>query len=120
FTFQAGVSTGRTSTDNCAVVANHPELLTTSTSATPLGYCHVDSPFLTGVKGLSSYTIPKVDVQISGSFQSNPGPLVQAIYNAPTALVAQSLGRPLSGGAANVQVNLITPDASGVIYGDRV
>jgi hypothetical protein len=128
-TLQGGVSTGRTSTDNCAIVAQHPELLWTAQTAIPLAYCHVDSPFLTQVKTLGSYTIPKVNVQFGASFQSNPGPLVQATYNAPTAQVAQSLGRPLSGNAANVQVNLLGSNAlavtpttatAGVLYGDRV
>ena len=115
-----GVSTGRTSTDNCAIVAQMPELIATATTATPLGYCHVDTPFLTQVKALSSYTIQKIDVQVGGSFQSLPGPLVVSNYNAPNASVIPSLGRPLSGGSANVTVNLYTPDASGAVYGDRV
>src|SRR5438128_1306435 len=44
-TLQGGVSTGRTSTDNCGVVLQHPELITTATTAMPLSYCHVDAPF---------------------------------------------------------------------------
>jgi Carboxypeptidase regulatory-like domain len=115
-----GVSTGRTSTDNCAIVSQMPELIATATTATPLGYCHVDTPFLTQIKALSSYTIQKIDVQVGGSFQSLPGPLVVSNYNAPNASVIPSLGRPLSGGSANVTVNLYTPDASGAVYGDRV
>jgi hypothetical protein len=79
---------------------------------------------------MGSYTIPKVDVQIAGSFQSNPGPLVQATFNAPGALAAASLGRALSGGGArNVQLNLLKSNAlaeapatasAGLLYGDRV
>ena len=117
---QGGVSSGRTSTDNCAVVAQLPELIATNVSATPISYCHVDTPFLTQVKGFGSYLIPKVDVQVSGSFQSIPGPLIAALYNAPNALVVPSLGRSLSGGSANVTVNLMTPDASGAVYGQRM
>jgi Carboxypeptidase regulatory-like domain len=125
---QAGVSTGRTSTDNCEIVAKLPEVFSNATTALPADYCHVDSPFLTQVKGMGSYTIPKVDVQIAGAFQSNPGPVAQATFIAPSALAVPSLGRALSGGA-NVQVNLLKSNAiaetpgtatSGVIYGDRV
>jgi len=128
-TVQGGVSTGRTSTDNCDVVAKLPELISTATTALPLGYCNMNSPWLTQVKALGSYTVPKLDVQVGGSFQSNPGPIVQATFNAPTALAAQSLGRPLSGNAANAQVNLFgsnalaatpTTASAGALYGDRV
>jgi hypothetical protein len=77
FRVQAGVSSGRTSTDNCEIVAKLPELIATDTTALPSEYCHVDSPFLTQAKAMGSYTIPRVEVQISGAFQSNPGPLAQ-------------------------------------------
>jgi len=117
---QGGVSTGRTSTDNCAIQTQLPELIATTTTATPLSYCHVNTPFLLQGKGFGSYTIPKWNVQVSGSFQSIPGPLVAANYNAPNALVVPSLGRPLSGNSANVTVNLMTPDASAAVYGERM
>ena len=113
---QGGMSTGRTSTDNCDVVAAVPESATAGTSNSPL-YCHVDTPFLTQVKLLGSYTVPKIDVQISSTVQSLPGPNITANYVASNALIQPSLGRPLSGGAANVTINLISP---GVMYGDRI
>ena len=109
---QGGLSTGRTSTDNCDLVEQLPELA----AATPLGYCHIDTKFLTQVKFLGSYTVPRIDVQVSGSMQSVPGPEVQANFVASTALAAQSLGRPLSGSAPNVTVNIVQP---GSMYGER-
>jgi Carboxypeptidase regulatory-like domain len=109
---QGGVSTGRTSTDNCEVLAKLPE-------SNPLGapYCHVDTPFLSRWAALASYTIPRVDVQVAGTFQSTPGPQIAANYVATNAIVSPSLGRPLSGGAANVTVNLVAP---GDMYGERL
>jgi hypothetical protein len=105
---QGGVSSGRTTTDNCQVAAkvDNPSLL----------YCHVVEAFQTQVKFLGAYTIPRVDVQLGATFQSFPGPPLAANYNAPNALVQPSLGRPLSGGAANVTVNLVEP---GTMYGER-
>ena len=58
----------------------------------------------------------QADVTVAATFQSVPGPQVAANYTAPNALVQPSLGRALSGGAANVTVNLIAP---GALYGDR-
>jgi hypothetical protein len=83
----------------------------------PLQYCHLASGFLTQFRGVGSYQVPKIDVELSASFQSKPGVQLAANYNVPAAVIAQSLGRLPSGGVANVTVNLIEP---GTLYGDRV
>jgi hypothetical protein len=80
-------------------------------------YCKVSSGFLKQARGLATYVIPKVDVQVSGIFQSKPGPALLANYAVPTATAALTLGRPLSGNAPNVTVNLIEP---GTLYGNRI
>jgi hypothetical protein len=121
---QGGLSSGRTTADNCEVAAKLPEILTgfpvlndPNTSAQfPAQYCHQQSPFLTQVKFLGSYQIPKVDVLISGALQSVAGPQVIGNFVATNASVLPSLGRPLAGGAANVTVDVVPP---GAMYGDR-
>jgi hypothetical protein len=129
--FSGGVSTGRRTTDNCEIVAKLPEmLLGRAGGAQPLNlgdnnpnvwlpsqWCHQEEPFLTQVKAFGSYVVPRVDVQIAGSFQSIPGPMVHANFIATNAAVAPSLGRPLSGGVANVTVNVVAP---GAMYGERL
>jgi len=130
FTFAGGTSTGQTVADNCDVRARLPELATTTTgtsafgagltgsAVTPLSpYCHVAYGVLTQLRGLSSYVVPRLDVQLAATFQSKPGALLAANYAAPNADVAPSLGRNLSGNAANVTVNLVEP---GSLYGDRI
>jgi len=122
---QGGTSTGRTITDNCELLKNVPEPaesrgnsgLVTTAAVRPLEFCHNATNWLTQVKFLGSYTIPRVDVLVSGTLQNLPGPPILANYNLPTAVAAQTLGRPLSGGAANVSVGLINP---GTVYGDRL
>ena len=106
---QGGLSTGRTMTDNCDVVAKIDNPSTR--------FCHVETSFLTQVKFLGSYNVPKADVQVSGTFQSIPGPQILATYVATNAQVAPSLGRSLSGNAQNVSVALVEP---GTMYGDRL
>jgi len=125
-----GTSTGQTASDNCAVRAHLPELSTATTGTSPFGagligsavtplspYCNVDYGWLTQFRGLSTYLVPKLDVQLSATFQSKPGALLAANYAVPNAEVASRLGRNLSGNAANVTVNLVAP---GTMYGDRI
>ena len=37
--------------------------------------CHVAEPWLTQVRGLTTYVVPKIDVQLAASFQFKPGTL---------------------------------------------
>ena len=130
FTVIGGTSTGQTVADNCGVRARLPELATTATGTSGFGaglntsavttvspYCHVAYGMLTQLRGLASYAIPKIDVQLAATFQSKPGAMLAANYAAPNSVVAPSLGRDLSGNAANVTVNLLAP---GTMYGDRI
>jgi hypothetical protein len=128
-----GLSTGKRTMDNCEVVAKLPEMLLSmqnlATAAgvgagglttnvwQPDGFCHQEEPMITQLKGFGSYILPKIDVQVSATFQSIPGPLIAANYNAPNAAVIPSLGRPLSGNQANITVNLVEP---GDMYGERL
>lgn len=82
----------------------------------PAQYCHQQAPIQAQVKFLGTYTIPKIDVLIGGALQSVPGPQIFGNFVATNAVIAPSLGRPLSGNAANVTVNVVEP---GAMYGDR-
>jgi hypothetical protein len=116
---QGGFSTGRTSLDVCDIRSVLPEL----SVATPFvvnqtnPQCHIDSKFLTQVKLLGTYTVPRIDVQLAATLQSLPGPHILANYVATNAIIQPSLGRPLSGGAANATINIVEP---GQMYGERL
>jgi hypothetical protein len=119
---QGGTNTQRETTDNCDVVTQAAAEPPARGSGVPAYnpsqlYCRVEGAFLTQLKLIGSYTVPKVDVQVTASLQNLPGPEILANYVATNAVVAPSLGRNLAGGASNVTVNLIEPRS---MYGDRV
>jgi hypothetical protein len=125
---QGGLSTGRTAADNCEILAKVPEGGVTAQQGVTNGllpiagsvavpFCHQQTPYLTQFKLLGTYTIPRVDVQFSTTFQSIPGPQISANLVVLNAAVAPSLGRNLAGNAANVTVPIIAP---GTLYGDRL
>ena len=127
---QGGTSTDRRSTDNCELISRVPEIGVPGTTlaptagapptvgaAMPVPFCKAEGTFLTQLKLLGSVTVPKVDVQVSASFQNLPGPEITAQYVASLAEIQPSLGRVLSGGARTVTVELIEPRS---MYGDRV
>lgn len=112
--FQGGMATGVTRNESCSVRALLPE------TAAVNPYCDTSTGFVTRYTGLGSYTLPKVDVLISGTFRSDQGGQLAANLVVPGTAgtpLAQSLGRPLSLAAPNVTVNLVEP---GTLYGDRV
>jgi hypothetical protein len=122
--FQGGTSTGQNVADACDTRASLIELnanigagLVGSMVNPTSPYCHVAYGVLTQLRGLATYTVPRIDVQVSGVFQSKPGALLAANYAVPRADIAQSLGRLPAGNVTNVTINLIEP---GSLYGDRV
>ena len=126
---QGGVSTGKTVTDNCAITRTFPQVTVpaavgspaiasppaaTSIQTTSTLFCRVDTPFLTQVKFLASYSLP-LDIQVAGTVQSIPGQLITASSTYASAQIAPSLGHALSTPTATV--NLVAP---GSVFGDRL
>ncbi|HKF66583.1 MAG TPA: hypothetical protein VKB36_08640, partial [Vicinamibacterales bacterium] len=131
-----GLSTGHQTTDYCDVedpakAGNNAlvEMLTFSPAlGVPAGAlsssaCHMAQKWLTQIKFLGSYTVPKVDVQLGASFQSIPGIEYFALYSAPNTDLARpvasgGLGRLPTNGVATgtTVVNLLPP---GTTYGPR-
>jgi hypothetical protein len=89
-----------------------------------------ESGWQTNVKGLATYTVPKIDVLISGTFRSlpypgNEFPSVQSqslsgqvlALNIPGVVNTTSLGRPFGSGQVVEFLNIVEP---GKLYGDRL
>ncbi len=137
---QGGFSSGNVVEDNCGVATAHPEVnIFGAWGGTlsffdafqpglwqwPVAYCHRESGWLTNVKGLATYTVPKVDVLVSGTFHSLPYPGSNFPSVTSQSLVAQtfvvfsqtSLGRFFANGSPVAPLQLVQP---GAVYGDRL
>ena len=87
---QGGLGTGRQVTNDCEIVDELPEMLhtffgnPTRASSSPRGRSSAASRTTGSARqfqGLAAYTIPKIDVQISGTLQNLPGAVVASNAN---------------------------------------
>jgi len=119
-----GTSTGRAIVNTCSTAQLYNQvsvgLVTAELGPDPRGCNNVD-PFQTTVRGLASYTIPKIDVLISATVRSQPGLQLTANWSAiPNSVIAAALGHlPVGATATGTTTinNLI--DNSQKIWGDR-
>jgi len=133
----AGISFGKWMADNCDIVtrfhgevtaSNSLQTFAVSTQGFNVGaltfssgpsvstsFCHLETPVLTQGKVFGSYTLPW-DFQVSGVFQSLPGPMILANAAFTSGQIAPSLGRPLAAAAA-VTINIVKP---GTLWGPRL
>jgi hypothetical protein len=126
FNLQGGTSTGRGVRDNCEITAKVPELLLSGFPATwqQASACHVTEPWLTQIRGLAAYVIPRVDVQLAASFQFKPGTLGLGGNDSASNGNSVNANYVVTSGVAGIpllnnqqSVNLLTP---GQLYGDYV
>ncbi|HXH25342.1 MAG TPA: carboxypeptidase regulatory-like domain-containing protein [Vicinamibacterales bacterium] len=108
---QGGFNTFKTDSDSCDLRRKIPE------SAPTNPWCDTSTGWVTRVTALGTYTIPKVDVQVAGTFRSDQGASLAANWVAPNSATV-GLDRPFAGVAGQtITVNLVEP---GTLYGDRV
>jgi hypothetical protein len=93
-TLQIGTSTGRKIIDRCDTITKVDQptiavgaVLQQSTA------CYSKEPFLTTLRGLASYTVPKIEVRVSGTFRSQPGDGATATWIVPNTVIQSALGR---------------------------
>ena len=109
-TFQFGTSTGRGVQDTCATS-------TRIDSPDPRNCREVD-PFRTTIRGLGSYTIPRVDVLVSATIRSEPPDELDAEMPVPNSVVRQLLGRLPRGASPNGNTTIDLHDSEHRIFAD--
>jgi hypothetical protein len=124
FNVQGGTSTGRGVRDNCEITAKVPEALLVAGTWQQLSSCHVAEPWLTQIRGLATYVVPKVDVQLAASFQFKPGTLGLGGNDAASNGNSVAANYVVTNAAAGIpllnnqqSVNLLLP---GELYGDYI
>jgi hypothetical protein len=108
---QAGTSSGRAVTDNCAttVLIDSPD---------PRNCRNVD-PFQTTLRGSVTYTLPKVDVLVSATMRSQPGIALAANWLVPNTVVQGLLGRLPPGALSTGTTTVAILDNDHRVYGPR-
>ena len=123
---QGGTSTGRGVQDSCEVETGRYGRPFRIVDGTPA--CSFTEPWLTTFRGLATYTVPRVDVQVSAIVRSQPnaqpggdvatnGASRSANFTMNAAQFLAATGRPLRPGVTSETVNLLL---QGDVYGERI
>jgi hypothetical protein len=127
-TLQGGFTSGAGLRDLCDIWAAVPEDMTQLGVNRRVDACRIEEPWLWNWRGLVSYIVPKVDVQVSGILRSqaniqatndpaSSGLSQSANYFETNAAVMAALGRPIAGGATTTTLDLAR---LGEVYPDRL
>jgi hypothetical protein len=121
-TLQVGTSTGGAVVDTCATVTAFNNVGAAGAEAGPdTRGCHNVDPWQTTVRGLASYTIPKIDVLISGTVRSQPPLQLTASWVVPNSVISAALGHLPAGATATgtTTLNLLPLADSNKLYADQ-
>jgi hypothetical protein len=130
-TLQIGTTTGRSVEETCAISAasdvtvaallapGRGETLTNSGTIKDLRNCDDVDPFETTVRGLASYTIPKIDVLVSGTLRSQPSLERRATWQVPNSVIQTITGRLPPGGLASGITSIEILDNDHRLYADN-
>jgi hypothetical protein len=120
-TMQLGTGTGREVEDNCEIDRIVDPSVGTNVTTKNLHGCRDVEPWLTTLRGLASYTIPKIDVLVSGTFRSQAGAERIANWNVPNSVLSTPalLGRIPPGGVATGNTTIALLDNDRRLYEDR-
>src|SRR5687768_13584473 len=100
-----GTQTGRRVDDRCHVQKNYGN--------PNLRNCRDSDPFQTTIRGLGSYTVPKIDVLISATVRSQPPAALGANWQVPNTVIRELLGGVVPPGFnvnGNTSINLTDSD----------
>jgi len=121
---QFGTQTGRSIEDTCEMAqvldsTAAPTLLTNASTIKDLRNCRDEDPFQTTIRGFASYTIPKVDVLVSGTVRSQPPLERVANWQVPNSEILRITGRLPPGATAGGNTTIDILDNDHRLYADN-
>jgi len=127
-TLQGGFTTGAGTRDQCDIWAAVPESMQALGVNPRVDACRIEEPWLWNWRGLVTYVVPKVDVQVAAIMRSqaniqatndpaSSGLSQQAQYFETNANVLAALGHPIAGGGTTTTLDLAK---LGQVYPDRL
>jgi len=126
-TVSIGTTTGRSIVDTCATATSYNQfsgITNADLGPDPRG-CHNEDPFQTTVRGLATYTVPKVDVLVSMTVRSQPPVTIgttagtSASWIVPNSVVQAALGHLPVGALANSTTTIQLTDNANRVYADN-
>ena len=120
---QVGTTTGRSIEDTCEMAqvldsTAAPTVLTNGSTIKDLRNCRDEDPWETTIRGLASYTIPKIDVLVSGTLRSQPALQFIANWPVPNTLIQSITGRLPPGALATGNTTIDILDNDHRLYAD--
>ena len=127
---QVGTQTGRSTEDACAIAqsldaaivpgtVNAAATLTNLATIKDVRNCRDADPFQTTIRGLASYTVPKIDVLVSGTVRMQPALERIATWQVPNAVIQGIVGRLPPGALATGNTSIEILDNDHRLYADE-
>lgn len=122
-----GTTTGRAVVNNCATATKYNQVNATTNAEAgpdPRG-CNSVDPYQTTVRGLATYTVPKVDILVSATIRSQPPVLLgttaitSASWQVPNSVILAALGHLPPGATATGNTTIPLSDNVNRVYADN-
>jgi hypothetical protein len=114
-----GSSTGKAVVDTCQTATLQNNIVFGVTSGPDPRGCHNEDPWQTDWRGLASYTIPKIDVLVSGTLRSQTALQITAGWIVPNATIAAALGHLPFGALPTGTTTIQLTDNSNKLFADN-
>jgi hypothetical protein len=116
---QVGTTTGRGKVNDCEVTTLYSNVaLGVITGPNPRG-CNNVEPWQTTLRGLISYTIPRIDVLVSTVLRSQPPSAITATWQVPNSEIVRVFGKLPPGATATGTTNIMLTDNEHRVYADE-